>query len=340
MYDSYDHYTTFYKDLQDDYKGKRYREWVGIHDHIPSESDMNHFRSRIGEEVFQIIMAILVLLFQMVGILTGATICTDGTLLEAFANFRGCNYMGNCCYCMACPSSMLDHLEQEVNQTIDEIEQEDTLSKVLNITIQCPRPSVIEKMKKAIEQKKKKVVDADIGLCKILRIKITRNPIDGWQEQLSYLEHLCNTELKIPDGYGIDILSSALTRNSETNQLTYCCPKASKDVEARTGYRRNTQTGKIEAVFGYKAVIMTVVEKILGIEVPVMAGTGPGNISEAKTYIEVSKRLKQYVPFQTKYEIWIQDMTMKRYIRMYEVKELSQSLITILVEKIGAGKLY
>jgi hypothetical protein len=86
--------------------------------------------------------------------------------------------------------------------------------------------------------------------------------------------------------------------------MKYHCPKASKDITARTGYRRNKEMpNKIEPVFGYKAVIMTSVEVELELELPIMVQTGAGNIDEARTFIEIHKKLSKYASFKTEYHI-------------------------------------
>ena len=60
---------------------------------------------------------------------------------------------------------------------------------------------------------------------------------------------------------------------------------------------------KIEPVFGYKAVIMTSVEIELELELPIMAATGLGALDEAKTFLKIHQKLKEYSAFKTDYHI-------------------------------------
>ncbi len=264
---------------------------------------MHNFRKRIGEENFQAIMGMLVELFRIVGIITGQIISTDGTLLEAFARFRGCNYMEQCCKCIDCPNNLLSGINEQIKLTTEKIEKEDKMSKMLDIKMQCPREDVIEKMKKALKNKKKEVAAENIGAFCILKIKVTRNPVNGWQRQLDYLSNVLGFNIVVPEGYGIQIITCALRKDEESN-LTFHCPRASKDITARTGYRRNKEMpNKTEPVFGYKAVIMTSVEIELELELPIMAATGSGALDEAKTFLKIHHKLKEYSAFKTDYHI-------------------------------------
>jgi hypothetical protein len=49
--DQYVDYAQFCRDLHDRDKGRRYRQLAGLHEHVPGEDDLCHFRYRIGDEV-------------------------------------------------------------------------------------------------------------------------------------------------------------------------------------------------------------------------------------------------------------------------------------------------
>jgi len=303
LYDNFDYYTEFCAKLKDPNNGKVYREYIGIKERIPDEVDMHNFRKRIGEERFQSILGLLVELFKIVGIITAKVVCTDGTLIESFANFRGCNYMDKCCKCLECPPEMFQGINDRIKEACSLIDKEDKRSKIVTISMQCPRPEVIEKMKIALKNKGKKLLEKDIGIFSVLKIKVNRNPAKGAENNVKYLKSLLDIDIVVPQGYGIEVISSAVTLGDKGN-LEYSCPKACKDIEARTGYRRNRHNpNKLEPVFGYKAVIMTSVEVELDLEIPIMAWSGPGNINEAKTFIKLDKKHKEYSAFKTKYHI-------------------------------------
>jgi hypothetical protein len=303
LLEGYNDYSRFEEDLKDPTKGLRYRELTGIKDRIPDQVDMYNFRARIGEEVFQEIMGLLVELLKIVGIVSGQIITTDGTLLEAFARFRGCNYMKKCCECMECPNGIFGDLNEQIKIAIGQMEKEDKISKMVTVEMQCPRLDVIEEMKKALKRKKKKISPDKIGVFTILKLKVTRNPIEGWENHLKYLIDTLGLSIDIPDSCGIEIITCAVTSDKE-GALKYHCSKASRDITARTGYRRcKDNPNKTEPVFGYKAVIMTSVEIELELELPIMVGTGPGNLTESAEFLKLHQRLKEYAPFKTKYHI-------------------------------------
>ena len=62
-------------------KGRRYRQLSGLDAHIPSESDLSHFRYRVGAEAIdQTMAAVVELVFRTVGVITGELLSTDGQL--------------------------------------------------------------------------------------------------------------------------------------------------------------------------------------------------------------------------------------------------------------------
>ena len=86
----------------------------------------------------------------------------------------------------------------------------------------------------------------------------------------------------------------------ESGEYQFECPRASKDITARIGYRRKKDdSNKLEKIFGYKAVIMTSVEAEFNLELPVAVMTVLGNISKAESFIRLHQELKQYVSFKT-----------------------------------------
>mgnify|MGYP001388281626 CR=1 FL=1 len=90
----------------------------------------------------------------------------------------------------------------------------------------------------------------------------------------------------------------------ESGEFQFKCPGASKDITARIGYRRKKDApNKTEKVFGYKAVITTSIEAEFNVEIPIAVMTGPGNINEAKSFMKLERKLKQYVSFKTEYYI-------------------------------------
>jgi hypothetical protein len=59
--DQYIDYAQFCRALHDRDKGRRYRQLAGLHEHVPGEDDLCHFRYRMGERVIEQITAVAVI---------------------------------------------------------------------------------------------------------------------------------------------------------------------------------------------------------------------------------------------------------------------------------------
>jgi hypothetical protein len=80
----------FCRDLHDSDKGRRYRQLAGLHDAVPGEDDLCHFRYRVREEVIHQIMAVAVDFLSRFGLIQGALLSTDGQLEPSYARYKGC----------------------------------------------------------------------------------------------------------------------------------------------------------------------------------------------------------------------------------------------------------
>ena len=83
-----DHYIDdahFCRDLHQNDQGRRYRELAGLHDHVPGEDDLCHFRSRVGDGVIHTTLAEVVELLQGFGLIKGELVSTDGQLESSYA---------------------------------------------------------------------------------------------------------------------------------------------------------------------------------------------------------------------------------------------------------------
>jgi hypothetical protein len=78
--DQYGDYARFCDDLQQAEKGRRYRALAGLHDAIPGEDDLCHFRYRVGDDVIHQTLAGVVELLRTFGLITGELLSTDGQL--------------------------------------------------------------------------------------------------------------------------------------------------------------------------------------------------------------------------------------------------------------------
>ena len=92
--DRYSDYASFGADLRQQDKGRRYREIAGLHEAIPGEDDLSHFRRRVEAAAIEAALAVFVGLFRAFGLITGELLSTDGQLEPSYSRFKGCAY---CC---------------------------------------------------------------------------------------------------------------------------------------------------------------------------------------------------------------------------------------------------
>jgi hypothetical protein len=304
IWEGYKDYPDFIKDLKDRERGNKYRHYTGINiDCVPCEATMHNFRDRVGEEKLQEICKFIVQIFSIVGIISGNILCTDGTLIEAFARYKGCTYGENCCRCIECKQDIGADIAQRIDAATKELKVKDKESSVVMIKMQCPREEIL---KKIIDKLKKKDPDIDLDVAtafSVMQIRIVKKEITELNQYKEFLKTLFGDEFTIPQGYSIEIMSCGIFKDVD-GCLKLDCPRASKDIEARIGYRRDKENpNKLERIFGFKAVIITSVEVEFNLEIPVAFMTGAGNISEAEKYVRLHKALKNYSNFRTEYQI-------------------------------------
>jgi len=97
------------RDLHDSDKGRRSRQLAGLHDPVPSQDDLCHFRSRIGDAVIDQIMAVAVDFLHHFGLIKGELLRTDGQLEPSYARSKGCTYA-----CEDCQAFTLGEADRQV----------------------------------------------------------------------------------------------------------------------------------------------------------------------------------------------------------------------------------
>jgi hypothetical protein len=96
----------FCRELHQSDKGRRYRQLAGLHDAVPGEDDLCHFRYRIGDGVIDQIMAVAVDFLHHFGLIKGELLSTDGQLEPSYSRYKGCTYA--CKDCQAFTLSAAD----------------------------------------------------------------------------------------------------------------------------------------------------------------------------------------------------------------------------------------
>ena len=104
--DQYVDYAQFCRDLHDRDKGRRYRQLAGLHEHVPGEDDLCHFRSRISDAVIDQITNVAVDFLSHFGLIKGELLSTDGQLEASYSRYKGCTYASE--GCQAFPLSETD----------------------------------------------------------------------------------------------------------------------------------------------------------------------------------------------------------------------------------------
>jgi hypothetical protein len=139
--DQYDDYAQLCRDLHDSDKGRRYRQLAGLHDQIPGQDNLCHFRSRIGDAVIDQITAVAVDFLCHFGLIKGDLLSTDGQLDPSYARYKGCTYA-----CQDCQAFALSEADRQALG-----EQLQSGAKRLELT--CPFPEVVEKVREATTKK-------------------------------------------------------------------------------------------------------------------------------------------------------------------------------------------
>jgi hypothetical protein len=270
--DQYVDYAQFCRDLHDRDKGRRYRQLAGLHEHVPGEDDLCHFRYRIRDEVIDQLTAVAVDCLAHFGLIQGELLSTDGQLEPSYSRYKGCTYA--CEGCQACK------LREADRQALGE--QVQSGAKRLQLT--CPFPEVVEKVREATA-KKGNPKDPKVALLEIETVP--ENQVFPAQRQ-----HVANL-LGLPQ----DELPSLRIQRCHLSQgangeIIGSCPKMPSDLEAKIGVHSNTKNpDQIEEVFGYLRLTTTDLNPDLGLELPLGNSTYPGNTKEGTEFIAPRSKL-------------------------------------------------
>jgi len=264
--DQYVDYARFCDDLHQTEKGRRYRELAGLHEGIPGEDDLCHFRYRVGAEVIEKTMASVVELFRNFGLITGALLSTDGQLEPSYSRYKGCTYA-----CQGCRQFPLDEAScQELcHQLLNG-------SKRLQLT--CPFPEVVEKVRQATAHK---------GIPKDPQVALLAIEEVSQGHAASSDRQQVATLLGLPaDQVPAVRLTGCHLRRGLQGELLGSCPKVPSDLEAKIGYHIDTKDpSNKERVFGYVHLKTTDINRDLGLELPLGNSTYPANAHEGTHFL-------------------------------------------------------
>jgi hypothetical protein len=265
--DQYVDYARFCDDLHQLDKGRRYRELAGLHDAIPGEDDLCHFRDRVGVEAIEKTMAAVVELFRRFGLITGEILSTDGQLEPSYSRYKGCTYA-----CEGCRSFRIDEAgQQELRH------QFHSGAKRLQLT--CPFPDVVDKVRQATA-KKGPPRDPMVALIDIEDVADRPAPSSD-RQQVAMLLGLPEDEVPAVR------LTWCHVSQGPQGELLGSCPKVPSDLEAKVGYHMDTKDpSKKERVFGYLHQKTTAINRALGLELPLGDSTYPADANEGTHFID------------------------------------------------------
>ena len=271
----------FCRDLHDHDKGRRYRQLAGLHEHVPGEDDLCHFRYRISDEVIDHIIAVAVDFLSHFGLIKGELLSTDGQLEPSYSRYKGCAY--------ACEGCQAFNLSATDRQALGEQLQCGT--KRLQLT--CPFPEVVEKVREATA-KKGSPKDPQVALLEIETV--LENHTSTTQRQ-----HVAKL-LGLPQDEVPPLRIKWCHLSQDANgELVGSCPKMPSDLEAKIGVHIDTKNpNQKEEVFGYLRLTTTDLNLDLGLELPLGTSTYPGNTKEGAEFIPHRSKLSVPVrPGQT-----------------------------------------
>lgn len=264
--DQYVDYADFCGDLHQADKGRCYRELAGLHDHIPSQGDFCHFRYRVGDNVIDQTLAVVVELFQSLGLIKGELLSTDGQLEPSYSRYKGCTYA-----CEGCHAFRVDEAgRQELRDQLQ------SGAKQLQLT--CPFPDVVDKVREATA-KKGNPRDPKVSLLEIE--EVPDGSVSGSdRQQVAGL-----LDLPEDDVPPLHIKWCHLSKGT-TGELVGSCPKMPSDLEAKVGYHVDTKNpSQKERVFGYVQLKTTEINRELGLELPVGNSTFAADANEGTEFI-------------------------------------------------------
>jgi hypothetical protein len=264
--DQYVDYAHFCRDLHDRAKGRRYRQLAGLHDLLPGQDDLCHFRSRIGAEVIDQITAVAVDFLDRFGLIQGELLSTDGQLEPSYSRYKGCTY--------ACQDCQVLTLSKADQQALGEQLQ----GGATRLELTCPFPEVVDKVREATA-KKGAPKEPKVALLEIERV--AEDKVSAPQRQ--YVAKLLGlNQDEVPP---LRLKWCHLSQGPD-GELIGSCPKMPSDLEAKIGVHVDTKTpSKKEAIFGYVHLKTTDLNSELGLELPLGNSTYPANTNEGHEFL-------------------------------------------------------
>jgi len=280
--EKYPSMSDFVETIRDKEKGKHYRLYAGIkYPHLPCEGTFTHLKDRLGEDLYNQILHVLVEIAELLGFLSYQIIATDGTLFPSNSHYKGCTH-----FCPECEfiefKGIIENVRHRILYRLQHPEKI-VPGKEIRIKLPCPSPNFPD--------------DVQRPKVEVLTLALREaNP-----EEPSFFNQIFGLENELHHvGLHLIVKRGVITKidmgeSRCSDSFFFRCPKLPSDMEARIGVRRDPQNpNRKQKIFGFNAVIDTSIEMELGLELPVACSTLAGNAQEGKHYILNREQLLQY----------------------------------------------
>ena len=280
--EKYPSMSDFVKTIRDREKGKHYRLYAGIkYPHWPCEGTFTNLKDRLGEDLYNQILHVLVEIAELLSFLSYKIIATDGTLFPTNARYKGCTY-----FCDECKSiefrGVIENVRRRILYRLNNPEKI-VPGKEIRVKIPCPSSNFPDDVKRPNVE------------VLTLFLKETDSERPSVFNRIFVLEkelHEARLDLMVKRGV---ITRIEMGESISSDAFFFRCPKLPADMEARIGVRRDPQNpNRKQKIFGFNAVIDTSIELELGLELPVACSTIAGNAQEGKHYIVNREQILRY----------------------------------------------
>ena len=280
--EKYPSMSDFVKTIRDREKGKHYRLYAGIkYPHWPCEGTFTNLKDRLGEDLYNQILHVLVEIAELLSLLSYKIIATDGTLFPTNARYKGCTY-----FCDECKSiefrGVIENVRRRILYRLNNPEKI-VPGKEIRVKVPCPSSNFPDDVKRPNVE------------VLTLFLKETDSERPSVFNRIFVLEkelHEARLDLMVKRGV---ITRIEMGESISSDAFFFRCPKLPADMEARIGVRRDPQNpNRKQKIFGFNAVIDTAIEMDLGLELPVACSTLAGNAHEGKHYIINKEQVLQY----------------------------------------------
>ena len=280
----------FLEVLRDHDRGRAYRTYAGIADHIPTKGTFSNFKARLGECLYNKIFHILVNIFHRLEMVSFDIIAHDGTLFPTRARYKGCTWFSDKCSCIDV-HDIVFRVKRQIMYRLNNLNIVN-LDKVFRIKCECPFVPEGKVMKKTPK-------------VEVLSMKLEFIDDKPSQNQINTAMLFGVKEELDKQGMGINVIRSNLVEiNPCEGHAKFKCPKIPTDIDARIGVRRDPKNAsKKQKIFGYNLVLSTSVELDLKLELPVAATNIAGNGEEGKKIITNTEQIKAHHNCRVKIDI-------------------------------------